>query len=136
EKRVGDFVRALILDGLVTAVHDLSDGGLAVALAEMAIASGIGAVVNQLNDCDPAALFFGEDQGRYILTVPEDRLGRALEHARQAGVSLPRIGTTGGSELILGDARPLSVSELSERHEGWFPRFMGERPAKARGLQG
>ena len=53
EKRVGDFVRALIADSLVTAVHDLSDGGLAVALAEMAIASGIGATVNQLNDHDP-----------------------------------------------------------------------------------
>ena len=46
EKRVGDFVRGLIRDGCVTAVHDLSDGGLAVALAEMAMASGIGATVN------------------------------------------------------------------------------------------
>ena len=53
EKKVGDFVRKLIRDGLATAVHDMSDGGLAVALAEMAMASGIGATVSQFGDADP-----------------------------------------------------------------------------------
>ena len=74
ERRVGEFVRALISEGLVTAVHDLSDGGLAVALAEMAMASGIGAIVRQ-PDGDPAAAFFGEDQGRYLLTAPDEHAG-------------------------------------------------------------
>jgi phosphoribosylformylglycinamidine (FGAM) synthase-like enzyme len=61
----------LIRDGLATAVHDLSDGGLAVALAEMAMASGIGATINQLEGGDPIPLFFGEDQGRYVVTVAD-----------------------------------------------------------------
>jgi phosphoribosylformylglycinamidine synthase len=125
EKRVGDFVRALIADGLVTAVHDLSDGGLAVALAEMAMASGIGATVNQLNDHDPAALFFGEDQGRYLVSCREPRCEALWDRAKSAGIFLPRIGTTGGAELKLGDARPLSVAALREHHESWFPRYMG-----------
>jgi phosphoribosylformylglycinamidine synthase len=125
EKRVGDFVRALIADGLVTAVHDLSDGGLAVALAEMAMASGIGATVNQLNDHDPAALFFGEDQGRYLVSCREPRREALWDRAKSAGIFLPWIGTTGGAELKLGDARPLSVAALREHHESWFPRYMG-----------
>jgi phosphoribosylformylglycinamidine synthase subunit PurL len=95
-----------------------------VALAEMAIASGIGASVNELNDHDPAALFFGEDQGRYLLTAPADRLEALWERAERAAIFLPRIGNTGGAELKLGAAGPLALSRLRERHEAWFPRFM------------
>ncbi|WP_309086642.1 AIR synthase-related protein, partial [Chelativorans sp.] len=127
EKRVGDFLRNLIRSGKAAAVHDCSDGGLAVALAEMAMASGIGATIEE-PDNDPAAAFFGEDQGRYVLTVahsPEDAAIEALvEDARKAGVSLACIGATGGHELKLGNTRAISVSELRAAHEGWFPRFM------------
>jgi phosphoribosylformylglycinamidine synthase II len=125
-KRVGDFIRALIADGLVTAVHDLSDGGLAVALAEMAMASGIGATINQLDDLDPAPVFFGEDQGRYLVTVPVGHQEILRKRAERAAVFLPRIGNTGGNELILGKARPVTVAALKDRHESWLPRFMGE----------
>jgi phosphoribosylformylglycinamidine synthase II len=122
EKRVGDCVRAAIQAGLVTAVHDLSDGGLAVALAEMAMASGIGATVDRPDDA--VAAFFGEDQGRYILTAGADRLEALAEHARAAGVALQRIGETGGAALALGDARPLAVAELRARHDAWFAAYM------------
>ncbi|GLS33170.1 phosphoribosylformylglycinamidine synthase [Mesorhizobium albiziae] len=129
EKTVGDFVRGLIQEGIATAVHDVSDGGLAVALAEMAMASGIGAAVNQLEDGDPIPQFFGEDQGRYVVTVKEfpDLEDFALFMARikEAGIFAPWIGTTGGSELKLGNARAISVSELKTAHESWFPGFMG-----------
>jgi phosphoribosylformylglycinamidine synthase len=124
EKRVGDLVRSLIRDGMVTAVHDLSDGGLAVSLAEMAIASGIGATVNQLNDVDPMALFFGEDQGRYLITAAADQKESLFQRAEEAKVFLAWIGSTGGSALTLDKARPVPVSELRARHEGWFPRYM------------
>src|SRR5262249_59707209 len=66
EKRNGDFVRGLIGDGVATAVHDLSDRGLAVSLAEMAMASGIGAKLDAAGD---HAFWFGEDQARYVVTV-------------------------------------------------------------------
>src|SRR5690606_874836 len=71
EKKVGDFVRALINDGLATAVHDCSSGGLGVAVAEMAIAGGIGATINQPENNDPVLAFYGEDQGRYVLSVSQ-----------------------------------------------------------------
>jgi phosphoribosylformylglycinamidine synthase len=126
EKKVGDFVRALIREGVATAVHDLSDGGLAVALAEMAMASGIGATVNQLNDLSPVPVFFGEDQGRYLVTIPRDKIDWFLENrVKDSGVFAPWIGMTGGTELKLGESRAISIEELKAAHEGWFPRFMG-----------
>ncbi len=129
ERKVGDFVRALIVDGVATAVHDVSDGGLAVALAEMAMASGIGATVNQLEGGDPLPQFFGEDQGRYVVTVKEfpdlEDFASFMARISDAGIFAPWIGTTGGSELKLGSARAIPVSELRAAHESWFPRFMG-----------
>jgi phosphoribosylformylglycinamidine synthase subunit PurL len=124
EKRVGDFVRNLIRDGLVTAVHDLSDGGLAAALAEMAMASGIGAMVNSVTDKSPASVFFGEDQGRYLITADPDRIDVLQGRAKQAKVFLPWIGNTGGTDLKLGDSRAISIATLREAHETWFPAFM------------
>lgn len=122
EKAVGDFVRGLIRSGVATAVHDCSDGGLGVAIAEMAIASGIGATVDLADDCDAVAALFGEDQGRYVVTMSKDS---AAALAAANGVNIVRIGTTGGSSLKLGRARAIPVVELKEAHEGWFPTFMG-----------
>ncbi|MBX9461691.1 MAG: phosphoribosylformylglycinamidine synthase subunit PurL [Aquamicrobium sp.] len=122
EKRAGDFVRELIRSGIATASHDCSDGGLAVALAEMAMASGIGAEITA-PDGNAVEVFFGEDQGRYVLTMPESAFA-ALTAA--PGIACVRIGTTGGSSLKLGMARAISVAELKTAHEGWFPAFMGQ----------
>ena len=124
ERKVGDFVRKLIREHAVTAVHDCSDGGLALALAEMAMASGIGATVNQLNDVDPIASFFGEDQGRYVVTIAREDLDAVHEAAAAADIFAPWIGTTGGDTLKLGDARTIKVSDLKAAHESWFPSFM------------
>ena len=126
ERRAGDFVRGLIRDGVATACHDLSDGGLAVALAEMAMASGIGATVNQLDDTDPVATFFGEDQGRYLVTMRRDAVDHFLDKTAPAsGLFCAWIGTTGGASLKLGNARAIPVAELKAAHEGWFAAFMG-----------
>ena len=129
EKKVGDFVRKLIRSGAATAVHDLSDGGLAVALAEMAMASGIGATVPGLSDSNPIPVFFGEDQGRYLVTVKfggqSEELQALWNEAKSLGIFAPWIGNTGGSELKLGSARAISIKDLKAAHESWFPRFMG-----------
>jgi phosphoribosylformylglycinamidine synthase len=122
EKRNGDLVRGLIGEGLVTAAHDISDGGLLVALAEMAMASGIGAVLEA-----PAALaahgfWFGEDQGRYVVTAKD--ANAVLARAKTAGVPVMRVGATGGKVLAFGDERPIAVAELKERFEGWLPAYM------------
>ncbi len=132
EKTVGDFIRGLIREGALSAVHDCSDGGLAVALAEMAMAGGIGAVARDLDQSGNglAALFFGEDQGRYVVTVaapPEsDVVARLCDRAAEAGIHMPAIGATGGGELKLGKARAIPLVDLKAAHESWFARFMGE----------
>ena len=108
-----------------TAAHDLSDGGLAVALAEMAMASGIGATVNQLDGGDPIPQFFGEDQGRYLVTVRRSFLDQFYDEIYPyAGLFIPWIGTTGGTSLRLGSARAIPVADLKAAHEGWFPTYM------------
>jgi len=122
EKRNGDFVRSLIGDGLVTAVHDVSDGGLLVALAEMAMASGIGAVLEAHGALPAHAFWFGEEQGRYIVTAKDAHV--IAQRARAAGVPLMRIGATGGKVLAFGEERPIAVAQLKQHSESWLPAYM------------
>ncbi|CAG1015750.1 MAG: phosphoribosylformylglycinamidine synthase subunit PurL [Rhizobiaceae bacterium] len=128
EKRVGDFVRKLIRSGVATACHDVSDGGLAVAAAEMAMASGIGATIPGPAEGDPLPFLFGEDQGRYLVTVGLDPQGDEIDdlwrEAEAAGIFAPWIGTTGGDALKLGDYWSIPVSHLKDAHESWFPAYM------------
>jgi phosphoribosylformylglycinamidine synthase len=130
EKLVGNFVRGLIRSGAVTACHDCSDGGLAVALAEMAMSGNLGATVRNPDQAADnfATAFFGEDQARYVFTTSSFRceadLSAVLDRAREAGIPLVHIGTVGGHALKLGEARAISVDELRIAHEGWFPAYM------------
>jgi len=123
ERRNGDFVRGLIAEGTATACHDLSDGGLAVALAEMAMAGRRGASVEIEGEAPHVALF-SEDQGRYLVTVPADVAGAVLARAGEAGVPAAAIGVTGGAALRLGAAASISLEALKDAHEGWFPAYM------------
>ncbi len=123
ERRNGDFVRGLILAGQATACHDLSGGGLAVALAEMAMAGDMGAAIEPANgDLPLHAWLFGEDQARYLLTVGDAE--SVLAAAAEAGVPAAVIGTTGAKELTLGKNETISVADLKTAHEVWLPGFM------------
>ena len=125
ERRNGDAVRALIAAGTVTAVHDLSDGGLAVALAEMAMAGRIGATIAALPAGVPVhAALFGEDQARYLLTCPADAVGGVMDGLAAAAVPALCIGTTGGDTLTLPGEKPISIADLTLAHESWLPAFM------------
>jgi phosphoribosylformylglycinamidine synthase len=125
ERENGDFVRALILDGAATAAHDISDGGLLVALAEMAMASGIGAALDAApTDIPPHAHWFGEDQARYVVTVAATQADAVLSRARDASIPARLIGRTGGAMLVVHGERALSVAGLAERFEGWLPAYM------------
>jgi phosphoribosylformylglycinamidine synthase II len=127
EKRNGDIVRELIREGVLTAVHDVSDGGVLVAIAEMAMASGIGAALAG-RAALPHAFWFGEDQGRYVVTVDAAGADALLARLAAAGVPADRLGTTGGDALTMPGERPMLVTILRERFEGWLPAFMAGRP--------
>ena len=128
EKQTGELVLGLIRDGLVTAVHDLSDGGLAIGLAEMAMAGKIGARIDHLPPGLPAhAALFGEDQGRYLLTVATN--DQIAEISRRVGTSgsdliMHILGVTGGDSLTLPDEQPISIAALETAHEHWLPSYM------------
>ena len=125
EKRNGDVVRGMIHAGTATAAHDLSDGGLLVAIAEMAIASGIGAQLLAAPAATvPHAWWFGEDQARYIVTVPAQEAGLVLAKMKGAGVPCARIGSTGGDTIAIAGESPVSVTALKSGFEGWFPAYM------------
>lgn len=125
ERENGDVVRALIADGQVTASHDISDGGLLVAITEMAMASGIGArLLAQPSDVEAHAYWFGEDQARYLVTVPIDRADAVLQRIKSANVPVSRIGTTGGDSISIPGERAIAVAALNERFEGWLPAYM------------
>jgi phosphoribosylformylglycinamidine synthase len=126
ERRAGDLVRALIRGGALSAVHDVSDGGLLVAIAEMALAGGIGVTLDALPSPLPAhALWFGEDQARYVVTASPDKADAIHKASALAKVPLRLLGKVGGDAIKLEGEPPLPLSALRETHEGWLPRLMG-----------
>ena len=136
ERRHGDFVRSLVREGRVTAVHDLSDGGLAVGLAEMTLKNGIGVTldVGALGGLPSHAALFGEDQGRYLVSCTEAEADAILEAAGQettGAVPIDRIGTTGGASLILPGEAAIQVAEIRRARDEWMPRFMAGGMAQA-----
>ncbi len=124
EKRNGDFVRGLIEAGRVDACHDLSDGGLYVAVAEMAMAGGIGADIAPPAGPPKHAALFGEDQARYLIACPPAEADRILADAKAAGVPAARAGTTGGDAVTIGGREAAKLADLKAAHEGFFPALM------------
>jgi len=123
ERQNGDFVRSLIKDGTVSACHDLSGGGLLVALAGMALAGNTGCQVSLPEglSVNPASLF-GEDQARYLLTTSNPNA--ILSRAKNANVSSVALGTTGGTTLTVGGLPPICLEAMRDAHEGWLPNYM------------
>ncbi len=114
ERAHGELVRKLVAEGKLTAVHDVSDGGLLVALTEMALKSGIGCTLEQIGDHFTA---FGEDQSRYIVT------SRVADTIQAAGIPMTRIGTTGG-DTVSGPGFSVAISALREASESFFRDWM------------
>lgn len=125
EKAHGDFVRNLINHRQVTAVHDISDGGLAATVVEMALASGLGA---ELESANHEALF-AEDQARYIFTCRANEAAKIITQAHVKGIDVVRVGTvTAEPDVKIGSEALIKIVELKSTHENWFPSYMaGER---------
>ena len=123
EKRNGDFVRAEIQAGRITACHDIADGGILVAAAEMVMATGTGCELESPDSgIRPEAFWFGEDQARYLVCVDDAQIFCA--RAAEAGVPARLIGRSGGNELILPSGVTISAARLQFAHESFFPALM------------
>jgi phosphoribosylformylglycinamidine synthase subunit PurL len=121
EKKNGDFVRSLIEAGGDT-VHDVSDGGLAVALAEMALAGNLGATID-LPRVPAIPFLFGEDQGCYAIAAPKALAARIASDAVRQNVHALYLGEVGGDTLKLGKAE-LTLDTLRTAYEAWLPNYM------------
>ena len=136
EIRAGRLIRALIRSGIALSVHDCSDGGLLVTIAEMALAggahggsrnaTGVGVELYPYEGKLPAhAIWFGEDQGRYVVEVTPQKAEEVLERARLLELPARIVGRTGGDSLTLKGETALPLTELRATHEGWMKGLMG-----------
>jgi phosphoribosylformylglycinamidine synthase len=125
EIKAGRLVRALIREGRVSAVHDTSDGGLLVAIAEMALAGNLGVELFPYEGKLPAhAIWFGEDQGRYVVSVTPMRAEEILDRARLLALPARVIARSGGDALVLKGEDPLTLDDLRAAHEAWLPNYI------------
>ncbi|MEL6920386.1 MAG: phosphoribosylformylglycinamidine synthase subunit PurL [Pseudomonadota bacterium] len=138
EKRNGDFVRSASQSRQITACHDVSDGGLAIALAEMCLAAGRGMTIEIDPDSGPVhAQLFGEDQARYVVTVPAEMARFFATTAEGAGVPFAELGRVEGDQLALNGAihATISIEDMRNAHESWFPDFMATPRALAQAAE-
>lgn len=123
EKRTGDLLRQLIAEKLVTAAHDISDGGLGVAVAEMSLHTSFGVHITLPASGNMHGWAFGEDQARYVVTTPDAE--SLIAAAKSAAIPIARIGTvTAQAELQFGDHDTISVKTLRSLSEGCLPALM------------
>jgi phosphoribosylformylglycinamidine synthase len=147
ERKVGEFIRGCIEDGIVLAVHDVSDGGVLVAIAEMALAGNLGAFIfSGPWEEHGSAAAFAEDQGLYVVSTIEPS-NDFIARGREAGIDVRMMGRVGGSDeagnqrIVIDFVAPdfddskgdvvISLAELRTAHEGFFPTLMGEDAALA-----
>jgi phosphoribosylformylglycinamidine synthase len=122
ERRVQEAVRSAIADGVIRTAHDCSEGGLALALAEMAIVSGTGVIVEI--EPPPGALgrldeqWFGEAPSRIIIACRAEDLDRLTRRCQEAGVAIMRLGTAGGEGIVLGRSGAVSLDLATRAYEG------------------
>jgi len=125
EIRNGNYVRKLIRLRRINAVHDCSDGGLALAAAEMCLSSNIGITLTKNTmGLPPHAYLFGEDQARYLLAIEPNSVNPILSTAQGLGITVQKIGMVGGDQFKINDVLEVSVDELRDAHEGWLPNYM------------
>jgi len=115
----------LVLRQVISAVHDVSDGGYAVAMAEMAIAAGVGASVTPEPDIAHASWCFSESASRIVVAVAPEQLDEVLISAADAGVAARDCGTTGGTRLIFNGGLDESVADLANAWKQALPDALG-----------
>jgi phosphoribosylformylglycinamidine synthase II len=127
EKANGDFVRGQIRSGRLTACHDISDGGLACAAADMALASDCGIKLAHEGKAPPMHGFlFGEDQSRYLIAAEKEDAIAILQDAKADEIPVQVVGLAGGTAITVNGAHPLELDRLRAAWDGWMPGLMDQ----------
>jgi phosphoribosylformylglycinamidine synthase len=117
-----DLVRSLVGEGLVTGAHDVAEGGLGAAVAEMAIGGGVGATLARVHS---AAELFGESPGRVVLCVAPQDLAEVVRRHEEAGVGCVRLGLATGDRLVVKDLLDAPLAELTRAWRDRLPAALG-----------
>jgi phosphoribosylformylglycinamidine synthase len=125
EKAVQQAVRECVRDKAVRAAHDCSEGGLAVALAEMCFAKGVGFRVKLESSLRPDALLFGEDASRVVVSYARAASARVAELCRKASAGLIEIGEVGGSAFVVDGLLDVPVAVLKGAWSTAIPNLVG-----------
>ena len=120
--RVAALVRELVAEGLVAGAHDVSTGGLGVALAEMAVQSGVGFNVARIAD---VTALFGEGVGRIVVSVDAELAPEVLSRAEAAGVAISRIGVAGGDRLAVKGLLDVALTDAATAWRDRLPAALG-----------
>jgi phosphoribosylformylglycinamidine synthase len=123
ERALGRLMAEAAAESLVSAAHDVSDGGLVQTLVEMVLRHGVGATVTV--DGDPFVALFSESVARAVVSVPAAGTEALLARATSYGVPATLIGRTGGDSLAVAEAFELGVDDLRAAHEGTLPALFG-----------
>jgi len=121
ELKNGKFILELVNQDLALSAHDIGEGGLLVAAAEMSLSSGIGITI----DCviKSHEFFFGEDQGRYLIEIDIQNDDALKKLSADHGVVVEYIGQTKDDVIEIKENSKISIEELKNNHEKWFPDF-------------
>ena len=120
------FIREIINNSLINSCHDVSDGGIAICLVEMAMASEIGFTL-KVNHNISNAWLFGEDQGRYIISCKNNLSSEIIDIAKSDEIRIHKIGKTGGKYISFSDNTRIEIDELNNIHKSWLPNYMSNK---------
>ncbi|MGH9022271.1 MAG: phosphoribosylformylglycinamidine synthase subunit PurL, partial [Acidimicrobiia bacterium] len=127
--RAHELMRSLVAGGIVAGIHDCADGGLAVTVAEMAVAGGCGMSL-RLDDASalhPAAALFAESASRAVVAVEPSSVGEVLDRAAALGVAAVHLGVAGGERLTVEGAVDLPLEQVASAWRGGIPALVGEQ---------
>ena len=123
EKKNSFFVRELIDKKIAKSVHDISDGGIALAVAEMCMAGKMGAkIITNLIDAERVKFLFGEDQARYLVEIKNEDCQNVMKLAKEQEISLLQLGSTKKENLTIDDMK-ISVDDLLKLNNKWFHNY-------------
>jgi phosphoribosylformylglycinamidine synthase len=124
ERRNGNFVRGLINAGTLRTAHDVSDGGLLSAIAEICMASNVGIEISMKEE--DHAFWFGEDQARYLIALPASAVAGITDKAKSAGVPMQEVGTFGDSDIKAFGRVVTTLATLNAASDRTLPAMVGE----------
>ena len=123
EKKNSFFIRDLIEKKLTQSVHDVSDGGIALAIAEMCMAGTIGAKIStNLTGPERIKYLFGEDQARYIIEIKKEDFNNLVQMAKEQEISMTQLGSTNLEQFAIDEIK-ISVDEMIKLNNNWFYNY-------------